>query len=204
MNKIINKLNCNWIPSIRKRLDDDTKDYMCYSCFKKELDGEILKDTALMWGNGVIDPSSQLENSMCNDCFKMELDGESPKHIGHQWGIGVIDPSSVQSKTNMCNECFKLELDESNFLQDVVSLLSCIQCGFSLEKNTELFSKIPRICNHCYLTVANIKHSCIRCDPTFPMPQDNLFKKTESVASVESPNFFPKINNPKPKGRSKR
>ena len=24
-----------------------------------------------MWGNGVIDPSSQLEDSMCNKCFKI-------------------------------------------------------------------------------------------------------------------------------------
>jgi hypothetical protein len=109
---------------------------------------------------------------MCNECFKMDLDGELSTDIAHQWGIGVIDPSSVQSETNICNECFKLELDESNFLQDIISLLSCMQCGLSLEKNTDLFSKIPGICNHCYLAVANTKHSCIRCDPTFPSPQE--------------------------------
>ena len=74
MNKIISELNFNFIPSIKKRVEDNTKDFICHSCFNKELDGEILKDTALMWGNGVIDPSSQLENSMCNDCFKLELD----------------------------------------------------------------------------------------------------------------------------------
>ena len=143
-------------------------------------------------------------NYICNECFKLELDGELSTDIARQWGIGVIDPSSVQSETNMCNECFKLELDESNFLQDIVSLLSCMQCGLSLEKNTDLFSKIPGICNHCYLVVANTKHSCIRCDPTFPMPQDNLHKKTESVASVGSPIFYIKTNNPKSKGKLKR
>ena len=147
--------------------------------------------------------SDENRDYMCDECFKREHDGEPSTDLGHQWGMGLIDPSSVHSKINMCNGCFKLEHDESNFLQGVVSLQSCTQCGLPLEKNTELLCEIPGICNHCYLAVANTKHSCIRCDPTFPMPQDNLFKKTESVASVESPNFFPKINNPKPKERSK-
>jgi hypothetical protein len=139
MNKFINELNFNFIPSIKKRVDDDTKDYMCH------------------------------------DCFKLEFDGELSTDIGRQWGIGVIDPSSVQSKTNMCNECFKLELDGSNMLQDIASLLSCMQCGLSLEKNNELLSKIPGICNHCYLAVANTKHSCIRCDPTFPVTKEAYY-----------------------------
>ena len=30
-----------------------------------------------MWGNGVIDPSSQLEDSMCDECFKLQLDEPS-------------------------------------------------------------------------------------------------------------------------------
>ena len=137
---------------------------------------------------------------MCNECFKLELDGELSTDIARQWGIGVIDPLSVQSETNMCNECFKLEIDESNFLQDMVSLLSCMQCGLPLEKNADLFSEIPGICNHCYLAVANTKHSCIRCDPTFPMPHDSLHKKTESVAS---PIFYKKTNNSKSKGKLK-
>ena len=137
MNKIISELNFNFIPSIKKRVEDDTKDFICHSCFKKELDGEILKDTALMWGNGVIDPSSQLENSMCDDCFK-------------------------------------LELDESSFSLDGISRLSCTQCGLCLEKNNDLFSPIKGICNHCYLEVANRSHSCIHCDPTFPITGGKL------------------------------
>ena len=137
MNKIINKLNCNWIPSIRKSLDDDTKDYMCHSCYKMELDGEILKDIGQQWGNGVIDPSSQLEDSMCDDCFK-------------------------------------LELDEPSFSLDGISRLSCTQCGLCLEKNNDLFSPIKGICNHCYLEVANRSHSCIHCDPTFPITGGKL------------------------------
>jgi len=133
----LGELNFNLIPSIKKRVDDDTKDYMCQSCYKMELDGEILKDTALMWGNGVIDPSSQLEDTFCNDCFK-------------------------------------LELDEPNFSLDGISRLSCTQCGLGLEKNNDLFSPIRGICNHCYLEVANRSHSCIRCDPTFPVTGGKL------------------------------
>ena len=137
MNKIISELNFNFIPSIKKRVEDDTKDFICHSCFKKELDGEILKDTALMWGNGVIDPSSQLEDSMCD-------------------------------------ECFKLQLDEPSFSLDGISRLSCTQCGLGLEKNNDLFSPIKGICNHCYLEVANRSHSCIHCDPTFPITGGKL------------------------------
>ncbi len=136
MNKFINELNFNFIPSIKKRADDDTKDYMCHSCFKRELDGEISKDIGHQWGNGVIDPSSQLEDSMCN-------------------------------------ECFKLELDEPNLsLHLLYPHLSCTQCGLDLEKNNDLFSAIRGICNHCYLEVANTDHSCIRCDPTFPVSKE--------------------------------
>lgn len=137
MNKIISELNFNFIPSIKKRVEDDTKDYMCYSCYKMELDGEISKD------------------------------------IGHQWGNGVIDPSS-QLKDTFCNDCFKLELDESSFSLDGISRLSCTQCGLGLEKNNDLFSPIKGICNHCYLEVANRNHSCIHCDPTFPITGGKL------------------------------
>ena len=135
MNKIISELNFNFIPSIKKRVEDDTKDYMCYSCYKMELDGEISKDIGHQWGNGVIDPSSQLEDSMCNDCFK-------------------------------------LELDELSFSLDGISRLSCMQCGLDLEKNNDLLSAIKGVCNHCYLKVANRSHSCIRCDPTFPVTEE--------------------------------
>ena len=135
MNKIISELNFNFIPSIKKRVEDDTKDYMCYSCYKMELDGEISKDIGHQWGNGVIDPSSQLEDSMCNDCFK-------------------------------------LELDEPSFSLDGISRLSCMQCGLDLEKNNDLLSAIKGVCNHCYLKVANRSHSCIRCDPTFPVTEE--------------------------------
>jgi len=136
MNKIINKLNYNWIPSIRKRLDDDTKDYMCYSCYKMVIDMDLSTD------------------------------------IGHQWGNGVIDPSS-QSEDSMCDDCFKLELDEPNLsLHLLYPNLSCTQCGLGLEKDTNLFSTIRGICNHCYLQVANTDHVCIRCDPTFPVTKE--------------------------------
>ena len=130
MNKIINELNFNSIPSIKKSADDG----MCHSCYKMELDGNLSTDIENQWGNGVIDPSSQLE-SMCNDCFKLELDGP-------------------------------------NFSLDGISRLSCTQCGLGLEKNNDLFSAIRGICNHCFLVAANQDHSCIRCDPTFPVSQE--------------------------------
>ena len=116
MNKIISELNFNFIPSIKKRVEDDTKDFICHSCFKKELDGEILKDTALMWGNGVIDPSSQLE-SMCNDCFKLELDEPnfsrhllSPYLYCTQCGLDLEKDNKLFSAIRgICNHCYLKE-----------------------------------------------------------------------------------------------
>ena len=136
MSKIINELKFNLIYSIKKRADDDTKDYMCHSCYKLELDGSLSTDIEHQWGNGVIDPSSQSGNSMCNDCFRLELDEPSIS-------LHLLFPH-----------------------------LSCMQCGADLEKNSDLFSKIRGICNHCFLEEANEGHSCIRCDPTFPVPQE--------------------------------
>ena len=136
MSKIINELKFNLIPSIKKRTDDDTKDYMCHSCYKLELDGSLSTDIEHQWGNGVIDPSSQSRNSMCNDCFRLELDEPSIS-------LHLLFPH-----------------------------LSCMQCGVDLEKNNDLFSEIRGICNHCFLEEANEGHSCIRCDPTFPVPQE--------------------------------
>ena len=136
MNNILNELRFNLIPSIKKRPDDDTKDYMCYSCYKMELDGNLSTDIEYQWGNGVIDPSSQSGNNMCDDCFRLELD----------------------------ESIFSLHL--------LYPHLSCTQCGIDLEKNNNLFSEIRGICNHCFLEAANPNHSCIRCDPTFPVPQE--------------------------------
>jgi hypothetical protein len=70
----LGELNFNLIPSIKKRADDDTKDYICYSCYKMAIDMDLSTDIGHQWGNGVIDPSSQSEDSMCDDCFKLELD----------------------------------------------------------------------------------------------------------------------------------
>jgi len=136
MSKIINELKFNLIYSIKKRVDEDTKDYMCNSCYKLELDGSLSTDIEHQWGNGVIDPSSQSGNSMCNDCFRLELDEPSIS-------LHLLFPH-----------------------------LSCMQCGADLEKNSDLFSKIRGICNHCFLEEANEDHSCIRCDPTFQVPQE--------------------------------
>ena len=34
------------------------------------------------------------------------------------------------------------------------------------------FDQNEKVCNHCFLVVANKDHSCIRCDPSFPIPQE--------------------------------
>ena len=136
MNKIINELRFNLIPSVKKIVDDDTKDYMCHSCYKMELEGDVSTDIEHQWGNGVIDPSSQSGSITCNDCFRLELDEPI-------FSLHLLNPH-----------------------------LSCTQCGQDLEKNNDLFNVIRGICNHCFLEVANPDHSCIRCDPAFPVPQE--------------------------------
>ena len=112
----------------------------------------------------------ETQDYLCDSCFRMELEGRSLNDLGLQWGFGVTDPTSQTS--NMCNECFKLELDENNFSLDKTSELSCMQCGIRVERENNLFSSIKGVCNHCFLVVANKDHSCIRCDPSFPIPQE--------------------------------
>ena len=112
----------------------------------------------------------EAQDYLCDSCFRMELDGRSLNDLGLQWGFGVTDPTSQTS--NMCNECFKLELDENNFSLGKTSELSCMQCGSQIEKSNNLLSSIKGVCNHCFLVVANKDHSCIRCDPSFPIPQE--------------------------------
>ena len=112
----------------------------------------------------------EAQDHLCDSCFRMELDGRSLNDLGLQWGFGVTDPTSQTS--NMCNECFKLELDENNLSLDKTSELSCMQCGIRVESENNLLSSIKGVCNHCFLVVANKDHSCIRCDPSFPIPQE--------------------------------
>ena len=112
----------------------------------------------------------ETQDHLCDSCFRMELDGRSLNDLGLQWGFGVVDPTSQTS--NMCNECFKLELDENNLALAKTSELSCMQCGIRVERENNLFSSIKGVCNHCFLVVANKDHSCIRCDPSFPIPQE--------------------------------
>ena len=109
----LGELNFNLIPSIKKRAEDDTKDYMCHDCFKRELDGEISKDIGHQWGNGVIDPSSQLEDSRCNECFKLQLDEPSFSLDGisrlscTQCGLGLEKSNDLFSPIKgICNHCY--------------------------------------------------------------------------------------------------
>ena len=119
----------------------------------------------------VIDDETR--DNMCYSCYKMDIESESSKDFGHQWGIGVIDPSF--HSVNMCNECFKIELDELDYLHGTSLCITCIQCGTDIEKINKLYSKIPGICNHCFLEVADPNHTCIRCDPTFPIPEEENY-----------------------------
>jgi hypothetical protein len=119
------------------------------------------------------DADVETRDNLCDSCFRMELDGFSSTDIGIQWGFGEVDPTSQSS--SICNECFKMELDEPNFSPDSISDISCMQCGICIEKNSDLFSAIKRICNHCFLAVANPDHSCIRCDPTFSVNMETNY-----------------------------
>ena len=112
----------------------------------------------------------EAQDYLCDSCFRIELDDRSLNDLGLQWGFGVTDPTSQAS--NMCNECFKLELDENNLALAKTSELSCMQCGIRVERQNNLLSSIKGVCNHCFLVVANKDHSCIRCDPSFPIPQE--------------------------------
>ena len=116
------------------------------------------------------DADVDVRDNLCDSCFKTESDRISSTDLGLQWGHGVVDPTSLTS--SMCNECFKMDLDEPDFWQVGISELSCMQCGTDIEKNCDLMSAIKGVCNHCFLVVANKDHRCIRCDPTFPIPEE--------------------------------
>jgi len=98
----------------------------------------------------------ETQDHLCDSCFRMELDGRSLNDLGLQWGFGVVDPTS----------------QTSNIALAKTSELSCMQCGIRVERENNLFSSIKGVCNHCFLVVANKDHSCIRCDPSFPIPQE--------------------------------
>ena len=98
----------------------------------------------------------ETQDHLCDSCFRMELDGRSLNDLGLQWGFGVVDPTS----------------QTSNIALAKTSELSCMQCGIRVERQNNLLSSIKGVCNHCFLVVANKDHSCIRCDPSFPIPQE--------------------------------
>ena len=98
----------------------------------------------------------ETQDHLCDSCFRMELDGRSLNDLGLQWGFGVVDPTS----------------QTSNIALAKTSELSCMQCGIRVESENNLLSSIKGVCNHCFLVVANKDHSCIRCDPSFPIPQE--------------------------------
>jgi hypothetical protein len=117
--------------------------------------------------------------------------------------LGHLENINSDELDNLCIDCFKIQIDEEPDFSMAGELhYPCTSCGLYLEKGVDLFSKLDGICNHCYLRKSNLNkdHSCISCDPSFPIPQDNLHEKIQVIASLENPKIFSKTNKPKTKG----
>ena len=85
--------------------------------------------------------------------------------LGHE---EVINTDILDS---MCIDCFSLETNQDTvFSTKYLNQQYCSQCGLYVEAKKELYSKLPGVCNHCYLriTKSDKNHSCIHCDPNFP------------------------------------
>jgi len=121
--------------------------------------------------------------------------------------LGQLEVKNGEELSGMCIDCFMEAIGEKSPFSRVNEYKPiCIKCVGYMEENEELFSTMEKVCNHCYMRITGTdkNHSCIHCDPSFPMPQDNLHEKTEVVNSVENPKIFSKRNKPKTKGRLKR
>lgn len=97
----------------------------------------------------------------------------------------------------MCIDCFSESIgEESVFSQINLYQTTCTGCAGYMEEGEKLLSTMERICNHCYMRLMGTdkNHSYIRCDPSFPMPRNNLHEKIENIVSVENPKNFLKTN----------
>ncbi len=84
--------------------------------------------------------------------------------------LGHEEEMNLEILDSMCIDCFSLETD-----QDIVFSIhypqqkSCNVCGLPIENKSQLYSKLPGKCNHCFLRVTNsdVNHSYIHCNPNF-------------------------------------
>ena len=109
--------------------------------------------------------------------------------------LGNLEEINSDVLDSMCIDCFKTEIGEQlHFSIAGESHILCASCELSLEKGINLFSKLESVCNHCYLKRANLDkdHSCIHCDPTFPIPKDSSIKKVYD--DLEKTEILSKIN----------
>ena len=84
--------------------------------------------------------------------------------LGHK---EVVNSDMLDS---MCIECFSDQTQQDTVFSKHYPLQkACTKCGLYVEGNNELYSKLPGICNHCYLRITkqDANHSCMHCDPNF-------------------------------------
>ena len=84
--------------------------------------------------------------------------------LGHK---EVVNSDILDS---MCIECFSDQTEQDSVFSKHYPLQkACTKCGLYVEGNNELYSKLPGICNHCYLRITkqDANHSCKHCDPNF-------------------------------------
>ena len=85
--------------------------------------------------------------------------------------LGHEDEMNSEILDSMCIDCFSLETNQDTvFSTKYLKQEYCSKCGLYVEAKKELYSKLPGMCNHCYLriTKSDKNHSCIHCDPNFP------------------------------------
>ena len=122
--------------------------------------------------------------------------------------LGQLEVKNGEELAGMCLECFMEAIGEKPVFYRVNEYKPiCIKCVGYMEENEELFSTMEKVCNHCFMRITGTdkNHSCIKCDPLFTMPKNNLHEKTQQVVnSVENPKIFSKTKKPKRTRRSKR
>ena len=85
--------------------------------------------------------------------------------------LGHEEVINAEILDGMCIDCFSLETNQDTvFSTKYLKQEYCSNCGLYVEAKKELYSKLPGMCNHCYLkiTKSDKNHSCIHCDPNFP------------------------------------
>ena len=85
--------------------------------------------------------------------------------------LGHEEVMNTDILDSMCIDCFSLETNQDTvFSTKYLKQEYCSNCGLYVEAKKELYSKLPGMCNHCYLriTKSDKNYSCIHCDPNFP------------------------------------